>query len=115
MTDLIDSLLLFSRTGQSLQLTFESLPFLAERALGMVRAHPEMQNVHIVLEPMPQIEGWIDARKIERALYNLLLNACQAARQASGAPEIRIALSESAEQIIFLISRQRSRRARDDP
>jgi signal transduction histidine kinase len=104
MTDLIDSLLLFSRTGQSLQLSFESLPFLTERAISMVHAHPDVQNVHIVLDPMPQIEGWLDARKIERAIYNLLLNACQAARQGGGAPEIRISLSESVEQVIFSIT-----------
>ena len=104
MTDLIDSLLLFSRTGQSLQLSYESLPFLAERALAMVRAHPDMQNVHGVLEPMAQIEGWIDTRKIERAIYNLLLNACQAARQGPDVPEIRIAMSDTAEQISFLIT-----------
>jgi len=104
MTDLIDSLLLFSRTGQSLQLSFESLPFLAERAIGMVRAHPDAQNVHIVLDPMPQIEGWLDARKIERAIYNLLLNACQAARQGVSAPEIRIWLSEDTEHVLFFIA-----------
>ena len=104
MTDLIDSLLLFSRTGQSLQLSFESLPFLVERAVAMVHAHPDVQNVHIAIDPMPQIEGWLDARKIERAIYNLLLNGCQAARQGSGTPEIRIALAESAEQILFSIT-----------
>lgn len=104
MTDLIESLLLFSRTGQSLQLSFESLPFLAERAVAMVHAHPDAQNVQLVLESMAQIEGWVDARKIERALYNLLLNGCQAARLGSGMPEIRIALIENAEQILFLIA-----------
>jgi len=104
MTDLIDSLLLFSRTGQSLQLSFESLPFLAERAIAMVRAHPDVHNVHIVLEPMAQIEGWLDVRKIERAIYNLLLNACQAARLGSGIPEVRIGLTEDGEQIYFLIT-----------
>ena len=104
MTDLIESLLLFSRTGQSLQLSFESLPFLAERAVAMVHAHPDAQNAHIVLEPMAPIECWIDARKIERAVYNLLLNGCQAARQGSSVPEIRIALSENTEQILFLIT-----------
>jgi signal transduction histidine kinase len=104
MTDLIDSLLLFSRTGQSLQLSFESLPFLAERAVAMVHAHPDAQNVRISLEPMPQLEGWLDARKIERAIYNLLLNACQAARQGTGAPEIHVALEETVEQIVFSIA-----------
>jgi len=104
MTDLIDSLLLFSRTGESLQLSYESLPFLAERAIALVHAHPDAQNVHIVHEAMPQIEGWLDARKIERAIYNLLLNGCQAARQGSPSPEIRISLGETAEQIVFLIT-----------
>jgi len=104
MTDLIESLLLFSRTGQSLQLSFESLPFLAERAIAMVHAHPDAQNVHMVLDPMAQVEGWVDARKIERALYNLLLNGCQAARQGNTPPEIRIGLVENAEQVLFFIT-----------
>jgi signal transduction histidine kinase len=104
MTDLIDSLLLFSRTGESLQLSYESLPFLAERAIAMVRAHPETHSVHFVLEPMPQIEGWLDARKLERAMYNLILNGSQAARQGSEDPEIRVALTEKDESISFSIT-----------
>ncbi len=104
MTDLIESLLLFSRTGQSLQLSYESLPFLVERATSMVRAHPDTQSVHIVLEPMPPLERWLDARKIERAIFNLLLNACQAARQGAGDPEILVALLETDEQISLFIT-----------
>lgn len=103
MTDLIDSLLLFSRTGESLQLSYESLPFLAERAIAMVRAHPDAQHTHFVLEPMVQVEGWLDARKIERALYNLLLNGCQAAHQGQGPPEIHIGLVEDNERLSFSI------------
>jgi signal transduction histidine kinase len=103
MTDLIESLLLFSRTGESLQLSYESLPFLAERAIALVRAHPDTHHVHFVLDPMAQVEGWLDARKIERALYNLLLNGCQAARQGSDTPEIRVALTEDDERLVFSI------------
>ncbi len=103
MTDLIDSLLLFSRTGESLQLSYESLPFLAERAIALVRAHPDVQNVHVVLETMPPVEGWLDARKIERAIYNLLLNGCQAARLGVSPPELRIDLLETEEQVAFRI------------
>jgi signal transduction histidine kinase len=104
MTDLIESLLLFSRTGEYLQLTYESLPFLAERAVAMVHAHPDAKNAHFVLDPGAQIEGWLDARKIERALYNLILNGCQAARNASEPPEIRVTLVETEDRIGFLIS-----------
>jgi signal transduction histidine kinase len=104
MTDLIESLLLFSRTGEYLQLTYESLPFLAERAIAMVHAHPDAKNAHMVLDPGAQIEGWLDARKIERALYNLLLNGCQAARQAAETPEIRVTLVDTEDHLGFLIS-----------
>lgn len=104
MTDLIESLLLFSRTGQSLQFSWESLPFIAERALAMVRAHPEAQNVSFSVDPMPPIEAWIDTLKIERAIYNLLLNGCQAARLATGTPQIQFSLTEEAEWIRIRIT-----------
>ncbi len=103
MTDLIESLLLFSRTGESLQLSCESLSFLFERALTLVHAHPDAQNVRFDITLMPQIEAWLDARKIERALYNLLLNACQAAREGERDPQVRVALAESEERITFFV------------
>jgi signal transduction histidine kinase len=103
MTDLIESLLLFSRTGESLQLSNESLPFLAERSIAMARAHPDAQNVHFGVDALPQIEAWIDALKIERALYNLLLNACQAAKQGTGAPTVQLSLTQDKDHISFFI------------
>jgi signal transduction histidine kinase len=90
MTDLIESLLLFSRTGKSLQLGWESLASLVDRSLALVRAHPDARNVEFVVEPMPQTEVWVDALKIERALSNLILNGCQAARQRDGKPQVRL-------------------------
>jgi signal transduction histidine kinase len=59
--------------------------------------------VHFVIEPLAQIEGWLDARKIERALCNLLLNGCQAARKGSSSPEIRLALVEDDERVTYSI------------
>ena len=103
MTDLIESLLLFSRTGESLQLSFESLPFVAERSIALVRAHPDAQKVIFAVDPMPQIEVWMDTLKIERAIYNLLLNACQAAKHGEGIPRIHISLEEDTERISLLI------------
>jgi len=104
MTDLIDSLLLFSRTGQALQLSWESLPFLAERSIAMVRAHPDAKNVTFAVQPMPQIEVWMDALKIERAIYNLLLNGCQAARAGTAPPQILVSLTEESEWIRLRIT-----------
>ena len=104
MTDMLDSLLLFSRTGEAVQLSFESVPHLAERSLAMVKAHPDAQNIEFVIDPMPLVEAWLDAVQIERAIYNLLLNGCQAARQGAGPPRIRIALSIDSEWVVLRIA-----------
>jgi signal transduction histidine kinase len=99
MTELIESLLLFSRTGQSMQISCESIQFLTERAITLVRTHPDALNVSIHSEILPQMEVWADARKIERAVYNLLLNGCHAAKQGTGAPLVTISLVETEEWI----------------
>ena len=104
MTELIDSLLLFSKTGQALQPAYESLPFLIERALQMVRAHPDAKDVSFALGTIPQIEVWMDALKVERAIYNLLLNGCQAAKVAASAASVHISLSETEEWIRLYIT-----------
>jgi len=104
MTELIDSLLLFSRTGQALQPTYESLPFLVDRAIQMVRAHPDAKDVNFVIESMPPVEVWMDALKIERAIYNLLLNGYQAAKLSTGAPSVNILVSETEEWIRVYIT-----------
>jgi signal transduction histidine kinase len=104
MTDLIESLLLFSRSGQVLQLSWESLPYIVERSVAMARAHPDAQNIAFALAPMPPIEARIDALKIERAVYNLLLNACQAARLGTEAPRLQISLAEDGDSIRLRIA-----------
>ena len=104
MTDLIDSLLLFSRTGEILQPSYESVGYILERALNMVKAHPEAQNVRFVVSASPVTEMWLDARRIERAFYNLLLNASQAARQSASDPEVMVQASENRDQVTLTIT-----------
>ncbi len=90
MTDLIESLLLFSRTGKSLQPGWESLASLVARSVALVRANPDARGVEFVVEPMPHFDVWVDTLKVERALSNLVLNGCQAARQGLGPPQVRL-------------------------
>jgi signal transduction histidine kinase len=99
MTELIESLLIFSRTGQPLQLSCESIGFVTERAIALVKAHPDAQNVTITADPLPSLDIWMDGRKVERAIYNLLLNACQAARHGVIHPAVRIVLSDTQDWI----------------
>ena len=79
MTDLIESLLLFSQTGQVLHLLYESVAQLIERTIHTVHQHPECRDVEIIAANFESVDAWVDGKKLGRAVYNLLLNACQAA------------------------------------
>lgn len=86
-TELIDSLLIFSRTGTAVQRSPELVSALVERAIALVRAHPDAENVVLRAqygEPKETV-AVLDARQIERAIYNLLLNACQSTRKDANA------------------------------
>jgi signal transduction histidine kinase len=86
MTDLLDSLLLFTQTGRALYPEYQSLDTIVENAANMVRSHPASRDVKIVLNGLVPMMAWVDAKKLGRAVYNLLLNGCQAARRGSGNP-----------------------------
>jgi len=84
MTDLIDSLLEFARTRESLSPTYASVVETVQRAMQAVRLHPRHQGTLIEVHSNGQNLAWFDPRKLERALYNLLLNACEAAPSSEG-------------------------------
>jgi signal transduction histidine kinase len=90
MTDLIDSLLEFARTRESLTPTYASVAETVQRAMHAVRLHPRHQGTLIQVDNNAQGLAWFDPRKLERALYNLLLNACEAAPTNSGRVQVTI-------------------------
>src|SRR5271170_5842298 len=104
MTDVLESLLVFSRTGKSLHPTYESFSGLVERAVGLIRTHPEAHGVTIQVEHLPQTEGWMDARMIERAIFNLLINAAQAARTGPSKPVVKISLTETPQMVELCVT-----------
>ena len=90
MTDLIDSLLEFSRTRESLRPAYGSVRASVDRAAQAVKAHPEFHEIRMVVRENGATAGWFDARKLERAISNLLLNACEAVSQSDGWVEIEL-------------------------
>ena len=88
MTDLIDSLLEFARTRESLTPSYGNLAETIQRAVQAVRLHPRHHARSIDVLCGSHVTGWFDQRKLERALYNLLLNACDAAPQVGGKVEV---------------------------
>ncbi len=97
MTELIESLLEFSRTRESLRPTYGDVRSAVERAVQGVKAHPEFQRIRIRIACDGSTEGWFDFKKLERALLNLLLNACEAVSSDSG--KIDIALRRQGENL----------------
>jgi signal transduction histidine kinase len=90
MTDLVESLLEFSRARDHLRPIYGKMKDTVERAVQTVRAHPEYGRVNIAITCEGRGEAWFDPKKMERVFLNLLLNACQAAPPNEGCVEVHI-------------------------
>lgn len=105
-TDMIESLLIFSRTGTSVRRSPELMSTLVDGAVALVRAHPDSENVTVTVtygDPA-RTAARVDGKQIERALYNLLLNACQAARGNDAGAAVSIHLDAQDGQILIQVS-----------
>jgi signal transduction histidine kinase len=85
-TELLESLLIFSRTGAAVRRSDVSMASLLERALVLIRTHPDAAAVTLEASyfDLNETSAIVDDKQIERAIYNLLLNACQSARPGMG-------------------------------
>lgn len=93
-TDIIESLLIFSRTGASIRRTPELMATLVERAAALMRAHPDGEGVRIETRygDPAETQVVVDEKQIERAIFNLLLNACQSVRCSANAAQVLVTL-----------------------
>ncbi len=100
-TDMLESLLIFSRTGTSIQRKPELMATLLERATTLVRTHPDAEGVTLVSHCGNPAEtaALVDGKQIERAISNLLLNACQSARSIGVAAYVTVTLEAQEGQV----------------
>ena len=70
----------------------------------MARSHPAARDVRIVVHELASIEAWVDAKKLGRAVYNLVLNACQAARRGKAQSPRHPRVAEDNESIRIEVS-----------
>ena len=104
ITQRIDSLLRFSRSERKELPDRGRVSLVVEKAITAVKCHLDAQNVSITVGTLPPVEAYIDARDLEIAIYNLLLNACQAAKHSTHAPEVKVRLTEVDERIYITIT-----------
>jgi len=103
MTERIDSLLQFGSSGRKTPLVRARVSCVVDKAVAAVRLHPDGRNVSVTVGEFPPAEADIDARNLESAIYNLLLNACQAATRSTHVPEVKVQLTDVNERIYVTI------------
>ena len=90
MVDLLDSLRELAREESSIAPIPASLNQTIRRAVDAVRARPELRSLEISISTAGEMEGVFDPKKIERAFFNLVLNACEATVPSQGYVKIDI-------------------------
>jgi len=84
MTDLIDSLRELAHQRSAISPEPTDLEQIIQRAIEAVKMRPEFRNRTIALQSETELEGIFDPRKLERAFFNLVLNACEAMPEGEG-------------------------------
>lgn len=90
MTELLDSLLEFSRSRESLRSSEGSVEETVFRAVQSVRTHPQFHDANIRVQCHGNSDGFFEPKKLERAFQNLLRNACESLPAQGGKVEITI-------------------------
>jgi signal transduction histidine kinase len=103
MTERLDLLLQFGSGGRKPPLVHERVSLVVEKAAAAVKLHPDGRNVSVRVAEFPPAKAVMDVRNLESAIYNLLLNACQAATLSTHVPEVKVHLTEVDERIYVTI------------
>jgi signal transduction histidine kinase len=99
MVDLLDSLRELAREENSIAPIPASLNQTIRRAVDAVRARPELRHLEISINSSGEMDGVFDPKKIERAFFNLVLNACEATVPSQGYVRIEICSRGEAFQV----------------
>lgn len=89
MTELISSLLEFSKAQQVLHPVHEDVAEVVERVIREMRFRSEFKEIQFTHVREGSTEAWFDPKRIERAVHNVVLNACEAVPLSSGSINIR--------------------------
>lgn len=90
MTNLIDSLRELAREDGAISPAPARLDVVVQQAVDAVLAKAEFRGRSVPISTTGEMDGVFDAKKIERAFFNLVLNACEATAVNGG--EVRVEL-----------------------
>lgn len=84
MTELLDSLRDLAREQRNISPVNASIDQCVRRAIDAARARPEHRGRAISISETGDMAGIFDPKKMERALFNLAVNACEAVPNRQG-------------------------------
>ena len=99
ITELLDSLRDLASERRTITPVPASIDQTIRRAIDAVRARPELKNRSILVTTSGDMAGVFDPKKLERAFFNLAMNACEAAPDGRGKVAIDIASSTDSFEI----------------
>jgi signal transduction histidine kinase len=102
-TALLDSFLVSVRTDKTLHLQPKSMNLLIQHAVGIVRSHPDARECELVICEAPSLQARIDSQRLGSAIYNLVLNACQALKHCSPPKRVEISLCNDERSIYIRV------------
>jgi len=94
MVDLLDSFRELAREEGSITPAPALLDQIVRHAVEAVLARPELRSRTVKVTTSGPTNGVFDAKKMERAFFNLVLNACEAAPEGTGAISVDIHSSD---------------------
>jgi len=92
MTDLIDSLRELSSQRSAISPVPANLAQVIRQAIEAVHSKPEFRGIAISFKAEEDLPGVFDPKKMERVVFNLLLNACEAT--AGSRPAIQVEVNQ---------------------
>ena len=104
-TDMIESLLVFSRTGARAQRVEGLVASLVEHAVALAQTHPDAEGIAIDVRigDVSASCAMVDGKQLERAIFNLILNACQSIRAEGQMPRILISLETRPDELVLQV------------
>jgi signal transduction histidine kinase len=99
MTELLDSLRELAREGNSITPVPAMMDQTVRHAVEAVIATPELRTRSVSVRALGEMEGVFDPKKIGRAIFNLVLNACEATSQRQGSITVEILSHDEAFEI----------------
>jgi len=102
--ELLDLSLLYATDGRRYPMSLEAVDEIVARAVQMVRCHPHSTSVTIVIENSQRVTHNVNRTILLSAVYNLVLNACQATAISEHPGRVVISLSQNRASTVLRIT-----------